>query len=239
MKKYPILILHGWKLSGKTFKPLVFAFKQKGYRVFAPDMPGFGNRKNIAKPFHLNDYVSFVKKFLKDKKINDVIIIGHSFGGRVAIKFTSIYPEKVVRLVLTGVPGFAPASRSKITFFLLISKIGKMILSLPILSSFGTIARKIVYRLARSTDYMNTQGSIRETFKNIIHEELHIYMKKLITPTLLVWGEDDNIIPVQIAQKMQDEIEKSKLIIIPNATHRVPYEKPEKFASVVTQFIYV
>lgn len=238
MEKYPILILHGWNLSGKTFRPLVSVLKKRGYEAFAPDMPGFGRNKTVHRPLRLNDYVSFVRKYLAQKRIDRIILIGHSFGGRVAIAYTSRYGQTLSNLILTGVPGYVPASKGKITSFLLLSKIGKIIFSAPILSSFQTVARKILYRLAGTSDYMHTQGDMRETFKNIIKEDLTFYMKSILTPTLLIWGESDTHVSTSIARLMHKTIRNSKLKIIPDAGHNVPYEKPQTFFEEIRRFIH-
>ena len=106
-----VVILHGWPLSGATFAPLSRALATKGYHAFAPDMPGFGNAKLPNKPYHLDDYVSFIQQYAAMRKLKKFILIGHSFGGRVALKFARKNSGMIERLILTGVPGFLPVDK--------------------------------------------------------------------------------------------------------------------------------
>ncbi len=237
MKKYPILILHGWNLSGKKFRPLAECLEKEGYKVFSPDLPGFGENAFLSKPLVLDDYLEFVVEYLKKNNIERTILIGHSFGGRIAIKFATNYPEKTRLLILTGVPGFVPANRLKITSFLFISKIGGFIFMFPPFSFLKKIARKALYKLAGTNDYMNIEGPLKLTFKSVIREDLVQYMKKIRIRTLLVWGELDKTVNLSIAKKMEKVIKDSKLIIVPNTFHNLPYIQPERFIEAIRDYI--
>lgn len=237
-KCHNILILHGWRLSGDKYINLAKLLSSgKHFQVFSPDMPGFGKEEIPLRPFSLNDYVDFIDKFLKKKKINRTFIIGHSFGGRVAIKFASLFPQKVEKVVLTGVPGFLPVSNLKVKFFLLVSKTGKLLFSLPLLSILEKKARNVLYKISGASDYAHTSGTMRETFKLIIREDLAESMKKLRIPVKLVWGELDTTVPVGIAYKMNMVIGGSKLTVINKATHRLPYENYQDFFQAVKSFL--
>ncbi|HXS14760.1 MAG TPA: alpha/beta fold hydrolase, partial [Candidatus Saccharimonadales bacterium] len=91
----PIVILHGWQKSGKDYAEIQKIFEKEGYIVFSPDMPGFGSEKLAKEAMSVDDYVDFIEAFLQKKKLNKIILIGHSFGGRVGAKFAAKYPEKV------------------------------------------------------------------------------------------------------------------------------------------------
>lgn len=239
MRKFQnILILHGWRLSGDKYLNLAKLISDgKKYQVYSPDMPGFGMEKCPSRPFNLTDYVNFIDSFLRKNKITRTVIIGHSFGGRVGIKFASLYPYKVEKLILTGVPGFLPVGNLKVKFFLLLSKSGGAIFSLPVLSLFKDLAQKILYRISGASDYAHTQGVMRKTFKLIIREDLREYMKVLKIPVELVWGELDTIVPVKIAEMMKREIKGSRLTVIKNTTHRLPYENYKVFYNVIRTFL--
>ena len=187
MKEIPILILHGWNLSAAKFLTLEDKLKKRGYKTYCIDLPGFGNSDKPKNPLYLSDYVKFVTDFLNKLKINKVIIIGHSFGGRIGIKLTAENPKIVSTLILTGAPGLNPVPRGKILLFLYIARVGKLLFKLPIFSILRDNARKLLYRLARAGDFYNTDEKMRETFKNIVKEDLTLSMKKIISPTLLIW----------------------------------------------------
>src|SRR5438270_12888927 len=102
--KYPIVILHGWRLTGSRYKDIQELFQKKGFTVYAPDLPGSADVKLTKEVMRIDDYIDFVLDFLKEHKIKKIILIGHSFGGRVAAKFAGRHPGIVEKLILTGAP---------------------------------------------------------------------------------------------------------------------------------------
>lgn len=237
MKKLPLLILHGWNLSGSRFRPLQVAFEKKGFTVFAPDLPGFGNAKIPPKPYSLSDYALFVETFLDRHNIKKCIIVGHSFGGRVALIFTQSHPEKVAALILTGTPLFPPVAKLKMKLFLIIAKVGKLFFLIPPLSFFAEISKKFLYRVSGSSDYYRTEGMMRQTFRLVVKEDLLPALQSISIPLLMIWGGNDAITPVWIAQKAHKIKPESQLIIIEGERHMVPVDQPGKFVNGVITFL--
>lgn len=237
MKNIPILILHGWNLSAVKFEPLIKELEKREYKVICFDLPGFGKENTPGRPWDLSDYVSFVEKKLNSANIRKVILIGHSFGGRIGIKLAAENPKLLDALILTGAPGINPVPKFKVTFFLCLAKIGNVIFSLPGLSLFKNKVRQLLYKTARATDFYNTDKKMRDTFKNIIKEDLIPYLRKISAPTLLIWGGQDLIVPVKIAQEMSKLINNTKLSVIPEARHGVPWTHPKIFTDEVDKFI--
>lgn len=232
-----IVILHGWGLSGKTFAPLVKSLKNLGYRVWAPDMPGFGDTRTPDKPLTLNDYAKFLDDYLRIHSIEQPILIGHSFGGRVSLKYNELYPNNVRVLILSGTPGFTPIPKKKLLLFITLAKIGKLLFSIPPFSLVQDAVRKWYYYVVGAKEFFRAEGAMRETFKNIVSQDLLTAMECVNIPTLLLWGEYDIIVPISIAERMHRIISGSELIVIPEADHGVPFKQPEVFASYVNRFV--
>ncbi len=237
IRQSPIVILHGWGLSGKTFAPLAEILKRSSSRVYAPDMPGFGASKMPEKPLMLADYARFLDEYLKTNRIEHPIFIGHSFGGRVSLKYNELYPKRVRALILSGTPGFTPIPKKKLLIFIALAKIGKHLFSIPPLSLVQDSVRRWYYYVVGARDFFRAQGPMRETFKRIVQEELAVAMESVAIPTLLLWGEYDIIVPVTIAQRMHQVIAGSELIVIPEADHGVPFKQPDIFASYAERFL--
>ncbi|OGG31038.1 hypothetical protein A3I51_00345 [Candidatus Gottesmanbacteria bacterium RIFCSPLOWO2_02_FULL_38_8] len=229
MKKIPFVILHGWNLNSKKFTSLSNSLSKMGYRVYCPDLPGFGKSNKPEKSFKLGDYLFFVVNFLKQNNINKANFICHSFGGRIGIKLAVINPEKINKLILTGVPGIPPVPREKVIFFLLLAKLGKLIFSLPFLSVFKNISQKVLYKLAGASDFYHTDQHLRETFQNVVSEKLTFLLAKITVPTFLIWGRQDSLVPISIAKKMKRLIPKSCLIIVNGVGHAFVYENTDIF----------
>jgi pimeloyl-ACP methyl ester carboxylesterase len=169
-----VIVLHGWGLSAGTFAPLQVLLEKKGYRVYVPDFPGFGKSKTPLTPVNLSFYVRFLHTFIQKHAITNPVLIGHSFGGRVALKYQYAYPGIVRALIFTGTPGFTPTARKRLIFFILLAKIGKGIASIPPFCFFQKSIRSWYYYLAGARDYYRAKGVMQDTFKNIVQEELSI-----------------------------------------------------------------
>ena len=236
--KSTLVILHGWGLSKKRFEPLIAEFKKRGYPVLAPDFPGFGESEIPKKPLTLSDYAKFLDEFLTEHNVINPILIGHSFGGRVSLRYQLMYPKSVRVLILTGTPGFTPTARKKLMLLVLFAKMGKFVFSLPGLSLFMEEVRRWYYYVVGAKEFYRAQGSMRQTFKNIVTEKLLNDMEHVRIPCLLLWGANDIIVPVEIARRMKQVIHKSDLILIDNADHGVPFKEPAIFADRVETFLH-
>jgi len=236
-EKPSIVILHGWGLSGIKFQELSCLLSEKGYNVFAPDLPGFGREEAPSYAFHLADYVEFVYRYLKSHKIIHPIFIGHSFGGRISLKFASMYPEIVRAYIFTGTPGFTPVPRRKLALFIAVAKIGKWFFQLPVLRGAQDWVRKWYYYAVGAREFYRANGVMRQVFKNIVEERLDAYLANVHVPCLLVWGSEDRITPVWIAERMHRAIQGSKLIVIPESDHGVSYKQSTRFVDSIMPFI--
>lgn len=224
-----ILILHGWGLSRSVYKDLASELKKHGFRIYRPDLPGFGKEKISEKPHGLGDYVDFILHYVKLNGLNHFTVIGHSFGGRIAIKLAANYPQVVDKLILTGVPGFRSENQLKIFGFRVLAKAGKLVGGIFRSGKLNDYLRKILYRLTGLSDYYKAKGAMRETFKKIIGEDLVSSMRRVQCPTLLLWGKEDKITPVWMAEKMVKEIKGAKLMVISGENHKFPYQNPKLF----------
>ena len=231
--KKAILILHGWGLNGKTYTKLMEFFRKEGFNVYAPDLPGFA-AEPLKKTMNLDDYVYFVHDFIMKHEIQKVILIGHSFGGRIAIKYTFKYPEDVSKLILTGAPVIRKKSLIKQIAYLAAVLGGKVFSVFP--KKPKEFFRKTLYFAIGEWDYYKS-GPLKQVFKNIIGEDLVCYIKKINIPTLLIWGRDDRLVPVSSVEKIKNYIPHAKVIIVPNTGHKLPYENAALFFEKVLPYI--
>lgn len=219
-----------------VFKEISNLLQKIGYTVYAPDLPGFGKQPLLFPKMNLNDYVDFVADFIKRNKINKVILLGHSFGGRVSIKFVNKFPNLVSAIILTGAPGI----KQKLSFpkktarnmAMIFTELFRFKALLPI----KKILRKGLYFVIGEWDYYNA-GDLRETFKNVIGEDLSPLLSKIKIPTLLVWGENDIVVPLSVGKAMRDKIKNSELAVIKNTGHKLPYEAPKDFFQTIKTFL--
>lgn len=232
--KLPIVILHGWGCTGKKYEAIQHEFENAGYTVFAPDFPGFGSQKMIKPVMNLDDYVDFLDMYLKKQKLKKVLVVAHSFGGRVVSKFIARHPGVVEKLVITGSPLIKkelPLKKRIIRKAVSMTK--KITRKLPVW--FFEKSRWVLYRFLGEYDYYRS-NNLRETFKNIVHEDVAPNLRYNTIPTLIIWGEQDTIVPVSLAREIHKRIKQSQLIIMPEVGHKAPYEAPHEFATYVLNF---
>ena len=201
---------------------------------------GFELVKNILKK-KLEQYKHYdnMNYHSKNEIAKNMILIGHSFGGRIAIKYAARYPEKVDKLILTGAAGIKHKLTVKQKALFILTKIGKVFFSLPVINHFQKPVYNIFSKIARSRkkDYYNASPRMKEIMKNVLVEDLTDYLGKIKTPTLLVWGKEDKTTPLADGEIMKFKIQNSKLKVIEDANHSLPYQKAEEFADIVGKFI--
>lgn len=233
-----LLILHGWQSSKEKWQAVKELAEKSGIKVIVPDLPGFKKENTLSRPWDLNDYVEWTRKFIRQNTSGQIFLLGHSFGGRIAIKFVVKYPEKLSGLILVSAAGITPRPKIKIAIFSIFSKIGHVIFSLPILKCFQPLAEKFTYFLAGEKDYYFIQNQfMKQTFKNIISENLNDLLLKIKTTTLIIWGEKDKMTPLQDAYVMNKKIKNSKLEILKNIQHLPYLESPVLLSEKIINFI--
>lgn len=231
-----IVLLHGWGSTLGAFDEIA-RFLAKSYRVVRLDFPGFGSSPKPSNDWTVDNYAQLTAAFLKKLDLISIhAIIGHSFGGRVIIKAISkgyIDPEKVV---LFGAAGIKPKQQIKKSVYKFIAKTGKAVTSLPGLKVLQPKLRRRLYESAGATDYLNAEA-MRQIFLNTIYEDLTGLLPDISQPTLMIWGENDDEVPVRDAQTMHGLIKHSQLIIVPDAGHFVFIDDPIAVQNEVRNFL--
>ncbi|MDI6592077.1 MAG: alpha/beta hydrolase [Patescibacteria group bacterium] len=234
---FPLLILHGWGGSSDSWIKIQKILAKEGYKVICPDFPGFGKSKTPFEPWGIAEYVDWLADFINFQNLEKFFILGHSFGGRVAIRFAVKYPEKLKSLILCNSAGIKhPLSIDRRIFWIL-AKIGNILFSLNPLTRFQIGARNILYTLARRKDYLKAKDVMKETIKKILADDLLSDLPKIKTPTLIIWGQKDRIVPLKDAYLMKEKIPDSELKILTKVGHSPHLEVPEKLTEIIIQFL--
>jgi pimeloyl-ACP methyl ester carboxylesterase len=233
-----ILMLHGWGQEAVTWGNLPESLGNFGFRVFTPDLPGFGQSPKPPDDWGIPEYAEVVKKFIEkiDPKPllgkGGAVLVGHSFGGRLGIYLAAQYPELVEKLILVNSAGFR---RKRHYLGTVIGFTGRVLQKLR-LKTAERVGRKIAQRALGTQDYYQT-GGMKKIFQNVISLDLTNFMRQVKPPTLIIHGRQDVVVPVRDARRMHGLIENSQLEIIKDAMHFVHQEKPELFLGLVKKFI--
>lgn len=235
--KPSIIILHGWGLSGDRFLPLATSLRAKGYDVYAPDQPGFGTTALPDRALTLADYAAFVDRFVQERELDSPIIIGHSFGGRVALKYADLHPRGLRALILTGTPGYSSIRPVKYALSVVVAKAGNAIFGIGPLARIRDRVRMEYYRAVGARDFYRAEGQMRQTFKNVVREDLTGYMRRLTVPCLLLWGRDDKLVPLAVAEKMRQTIPGATLAVVDGTGHDLPILHTETAMPHIVRFL--
>ncbi|MGA9283999.1 MAG: alpha/beta hydrolase [Solirubrobacteraceae bacterium] len=229
----PVLVLHGWGASIEAVYPIVTGLSPVA-TVHALDLPGFGQSDPPPQPWDVEDYQAFVAAFMDALSIEAPTIVGHSNGGRIAIRMAATEPARASRLVLVDSAGIRPKRTLRWYRRVGMAKIGKY--AARFLGSPGERLRTRLVGKAASADYL-AAGEMRPTLVKLVNADLRPFMPAIGVPTLLVWGAEDNDTPVAAAQEMERLIPDAGLVVLEGAGHFSYLDQPTRFARIVSHFI--
>ncbi len=218
-----IVLLHGWGQNIEMMKPLGNSFSNE-YRITILDLPGFGKSDEPKESWDIEKYSSFLELFLKELNVKKPIVIGHSFGGRLAIRYSSRNP--IEKLVLFGSPCIRIEEELPLTV-----KILKKIKKIPGLNEIGEFMKKYI----GSRDYKAASPIMRQTLVDVVNEDLSKYAREIEEPTLLIWGEHDTEAPVKDAKELEKLMIDAALIILPG-THYAYLENLPRVITILNSF---
>ncbi len=224
----PIVLLHGWGQNIGMMLPVANAFNNN--RCIILDFPGFGKSESPKEIWGVDDYVELLNALFEELGIINPVIIGHSFGCRVAIKFSCKYHVK--KMIFTGAAGIRPKRSLNYYARVYTFKALKNLFKLPGLNKY----QRSLYDFFGSSDYKQTSGVMRGTFQNVVNEDLTKYLPSILCPVLLLWGKDDDATPLSDGYKMEGLINDCALIEL-SGTHYAYLENIKYFNTVAKEFI--
>ena len=227
IKNPPLVLLHGWGVDSSIFKNIIPSLH---YYCILIDFIGFGKSDQPKTPFTLNDYVTQINKMLLKLKVKNYSMLGHSFGGRVAIKYNYYY--NINYLILSDSAGI---KRNNI-------KLRTKILKYKLLKKIYYITSKTKYNElisnSGSRDYKLLSPVMKQTMNKVIKEDLKKYCKNRKTKTLLLWGLYDEETPLKDGYLFNNLFENSRIIIFYKSNHFPHLDEKDKFIRLVNDTLY-
>ena len=214
-----ILFLHGWGLNRESLRGIATLF-QHTHCVHLIDLPGFGEAPPPPETWGTVEYADLVQQYVLDHIQGPVMLVGHSFGGRVSVRLASRRLPQFHRLVLLGVPGLPRPQFSRGWFRRWrIRTLRSLLRALkPIVGERGVRWHTERYG---SKDYQ-TAGALRTVLVRTVNEDLTESASSIACPTLLVWGADDTETPPWLAKKYRALLgDKARLVLLPHKDHHL------------------
>lgn len=230
----PILLLHGWGVSFKTYTNLINHLS-KNNKVYALDMPGFGLSDEPNQSWEVSNYVDFIISFIKKFNLDNITLIGHSFGGRVIIKLFSkkldFNIDKVILIDSAGIKHETTSKKEKVY-----KAVKKVVFNKVTNKIFPNLLDKIKNKVG-SADYKNASPLMKQTLVKVINEDLTSYLKNITSPVLLIWGTLDEDTPIEDAYIMEKNIPNAGIVKVENASHYSFLEQPYLVYKVIDTFL--
>ena len=219
-----IVLLHGWGQNIEMMKPLAEKL-EKCHRVTIVDLPGYGDSEEPKTEWTIYDYCDAIEELVRKLKINNPIVMGHSFGGRIAIIYAS--RNDVKKLVLFGTPCIRKEEKVSTKV-----KVLKILKKVPLLKNFEEFAKKHI----GSEDYRKATPIMRKILVNTVNEDLSLCAKCIKCPTLLIWGDNDEAVYLEEAKEIEKLIPDSGLIVYEGGTHYTYLEFINPISGVLKSF---
>lgn len=218
----PLILVHGLSASTLWWRRNIAALAQQ-YRMYLLDLPGFGSMRRLYYRFVLDDMADWLLAWMGAMGIARASLIGHSMGGYICLHVAARQPEKVRRLVLVA-PAGLPHKKTILGY--------AFPLTLAVHYAAPTFLPILFYDALRTgplTFLSATQNLLRKDLRNVL--------TSVITPTLLVWGVNDALVPVAFATVFRQEIANSRLLLLNKAGHVAMYDAAREFNEAVLAFL--
>lgn len=252
-----IIFIHGLGSYLPAWKKNIEELKAS-YRCIAIDLPGYGKSSKEPHSGLMSLYAGVVNELVAELNLGKVYLAGHSMGGQISITTSLLYPDIVKGLVLAAPAGFerftegqkawfrdvmTTESVKKTTAEAIQNNLATNFYNLPSDAEFMVTDR---LQMRSASDFEGYCYAVAQSVKGMVNEPVIDYLGKVNVPTLIVFGENDNLIPnrylnpgatKKIAEYGHSQIGGSILVIVPKSGHFVMFEKPEVFNAEVKKFI--
>lgn len=222
--KKAMVFLHGWGQNIEMMKMVSNPFKND-FRLIVLDLPGFGESEEPKYGWTNDDYVDMLEKFLKKIKAVEPILVGHSFGGKIALLYASKY---IVNKLILFAPSYAVEKR-KLTL------IQKAFKKLKKIKCLDTLANKMKNKTGAS-DYRKASPIMKEVLVNSVNNDISENVKNIKCPTLLIWGTEDTAVPYNRAVELEKLIKNAGLVTYEGCTHYAYLERLNQTINVMVNF---
>lgn len=220
-----IVLLHGWGQNIQMMQPIGDAL-MKNFNITILDLPGYGESTEPPYPWSVKDYVVAIHELLTDLNIEEPILMGHSFGGKISLLYASMYP--VAKLVL-----FASPFKPEITKLSWKTKALKQLKKVPVLNKLEGFAKKHI----GSTDYRQASDIMRKVLVNTVNLDITEDIRKIKCSTLIVWGTLDEAVPLKRAYELESLIKDAGVVVYENCTHYAYLENLDQTIRVLYSFL--
>ena len=218
-----VVFLHGWGMCGDCF--LNIASKLDNANWMTIDLMGFGKSKLTEDYFDAYEYAYQIFLLLKRMSIGNIILVGHSFGGRLSILLSSVFDLDVRGLVLTSSAGL---NRFELIKWLRV----KTYKTLKCLAKHNLVNKRVLNKFG-SNDYRAASGELQRVLLRVVNQDLGMWLKLINCKTKLVWDKKDTETKFWICKRLNKNIKNSSIVVFKTGEHFTAFKNPYKFAEII------
>ena len=243
-----LLLIHGMFGDFLDWEP-VLAPLSETYRVVALDLPGFGESDKPDVRYSMEFFTEVLGTLAEELALQDVTVIGNSFGGELAVILAAARPEKVKALVLVSTGGLTLRGEEELALIeknfceanlLALTPEYHELMFSPIFARRSEQARRYIEKQNRKLarpDYNAYARVLAQCIPLAARMDIRGYLAKLKCPTLLLWGENDRVFPPVIAEEAVKRLAKGELRVVPDAGHAPQLDNPGEFVAELETFL--
>jgi pimeloyl-ACP methyl ester carboxylesterase len=245
-----IVLIHGVGDDGaRDYGEIIPWLVRRGFHVVTFDLPGFGRSDKANVAYTPSNYATFVK-YVADKYVGGpFVLLGHSMGGVVALRYTANFPRDVERLILADVPGVLYRLSFTAQY---VAHLGRGFLPAIVnpQQKLANLVRSVLGRVERTSfdpEAVLASPHLRESVLNgdpgmiaglaLAIEDLSKAIPRIVTPTLVIWGADDTTAPLRTGRLLADTMPHAQLVMLARTGHTPMVENPEAFRGAIGPFL--
>jgi pimeloyl-ACP methyl ester carboxylesterase len=218
----PVVFVHGLSGSTRWWFRNVRTIAER-HRIYLVDLPGFGTMRSLRGRFVLAETATWLSEWMEAAGLERAHLVGHSMGGYASVRLAASRPELVRRLVLVA-PAGVPAERSML---------GHLV---PLLLTVRHATPAFLAVLVQEALRMGPM-TLWRVARDLLAEDVRGDLRNIEAPTLLVWGENDPLIPPAVGDLLREEISNSRLLLLQRAGHVPMFDQPKEFDAALLTFL--
>lgn len=253
----PLFFFSGWNGAFADIKHLLDAISSRNFAVYGVEFPGSGKSDFPTREWSFDAFVALAKEVFDYYGVDRAVVLGHSFGSIIALKFARRFPSGLKRLVIANSPVLSKKhwilrhifGAGFLLFVLVLKPLSWGMIILKWIAQIFLLHR--IWRFLGSSNMLSkihqfnrlyyylthSKGVMRRIFERFVEDDTVEDARQVRAPTLIVWAERGGVTPVSNSKALREVIPNNEFVVIPSADHHFRGEAAERFADIIAEWV--